>query len=150
MDILLLKLFIIQTDPLSLLLVYNSHRIFKCKSSLLYNWSRYLKISKKSLLIKFWVHLSLQIFRRIPSICKYWAPLSILEISWATDIQLRWLKMFCKSKPIIYNFIKTPKAESIVFIIPKQHAYRINLKLMSRPGYAWSRPGFAWSRPGFA
>ena len=150
MDILLLKLFRIQNDPLSLLSVFYDLKVLKWGSSLLDNWSKHLNLSKKSLLIKFWVHLSLQIFRRIPSICKYWAPLSILEISWATDIQLRWLKMFCKSKPIIYNFIKTPKAESIVFIIPKQHAYRINLKLMSRPGYAWSRPGFAWSRPGFA
>ena len=30
-----------------------------------------------------------------------WAPLSILKISWATDVQLRWLKMIWKDKTII-------------------------------------------------
>ena len=39
-----------------------------------------------------------------------WAPLSILKISWATDIQLRWLKMLWKDKKIIYNFNEEYKA----------------------------------------
>ena len=33
-----------------------------------------------------------------------WAPVSILKISWATDIQLRWFKILWKDKRIIYNF----------------------------------------------
>ena len=33
-----------------------------------------------------------------------WAPVSILKISWATDIQLRWFKIIWKYKSIIYNF----------------------------------------------
>ena len=33
-----------------------------------------------------------------------WAYVSILKISWATDIQLRWFKMLWKDKRIIYNF----------------------------------------------
>ena len=30
-----------------------------------------------------------------------WAPVSILNISWATDIQLRWFKIICKANRII-------------------------------------------------
>ena len=39
-----------------------------------------------------------------------WAPLSILKISWATDIQWRWLKILWKDKKIIYNFHEEQKA----------------------------------------
>ena len=33
-----------------------------------------------------------------------WVPLSILGISWAKDIQIRWLKILWKYKTITYNF----------------------------------------------
>ena len=33
-----------------------------------------------------------------------WAPVNILNISWSTDIQLRWFKILWKDKRIIYNF----------------------------------------------
>ena len=33
-----------------------------------------------------------------------WASLSILKISWAKYVQIRWFKIFWKAKTIIYNF----------------------------------------------
>ena len=88
-----------------------------------FNW--YMKVLESSNTKVVFLTIEISSFPKCPYllnyefiwVCKYldearafadcildWAPLSILEISWATNVKFRWFKIFYKYKTIIYNF----------------------------------------------
>ena len=80
----------------------------------------------------------LQIKFQIEHLLVFWRYLELKMSKWDDS------KFYGNLRQLYTTFMKTPKAESIIFEVQKQQNSSTNPELMSRPGFACSRSGFAW------
>ena len=80
----------------------------------------------------------LQIKFQIEHLLVFWRYLELQMSKWDDS------KCSGKIRQLSTTFMKTSKAESIVFVVKKQKNSSTNPELMSRPGFACSRSGCAW------